>query len=372
MHRRGAIAPLSAVCLVIVMMMAAFAVDIGFLMVVKADLQRAADAAAQSAVLEYRNDGSLPSVFASVRNSAKAGVESNPILGEEASAELNLSNSDPNGDIILGQIDFDDPRKPMALDSPDQFNAVQVQVRRSNLKNGSVPLFFGRIFGLQDLDMEATATAALMKNVSGFEFPTNGENIPLLPITVSVAYWDSFLNSGTVDEWSFDKANRDVTVGSDGIPETSLFPNDTGSAGNFGTVNIGTKNNSTRFLGNQIENGVTQTDLDFHGGQLEITPGSSLTLTGDPGISGGIADNLAAIIGEVRIIPIFASVDGNGSGAEFSIVRFEAVRIMAVDLRTGNKFLAVQPAKLSLNGLIQGPSSSITSGGIFSLPVIVQ
>ena len=45
--RRGAIAPLSAVCLVIVMMMAAFAIDIGFLMVVKADLQRAADAAVQ-------------------------------------------------------------------------------------------------------------------------------------------------------------------------------------------------------------------------------------------------------------------------------------------------------------------------------------
>jgi hypothetical protein len=369
--RKGAIAPLSAFCMVIVMMMAAFAVDIGFIMVARSDLQRAADAAAQSAVLDYRNDGSLTSILTDVRKSAKTGVESNPILRDVATADLNLFNADPNGDIVLGRIDFEQPRNQMTFDSPDQYNGVRVTVRRSLDKNGAVPLFFGRMFGLQNMELEASATAALIKNVSGFKIPSSGENVPILPITVSVAYWDNLLDAGTFDDWSFDAENQIVIRGKDDNAEVVLFPNETGSAGNFGTVNIGTSSNSTSFLGNQIRNGVTQTDLDFHGGQLELNDSSQLTLSGSPGMSLGIEGALASLTGKVRVIPIYSSVSGDGNNAEFSIVRFEAVRIMAVQLVNGEKFVAVQPAKLSFKGVIQSPSSG-TSRRVFSPPVIVQ
>ena len=225
--RQGAIAPLAAISMSIVMMMAAFAVDMGLIMVAKADLQRAADAAAQSAVLDYRNDGSLVTVLTSVRESARTATESNPVLNTIASVNLNRFNANSNGDVLLGRIDFENPRDQMTSDSPGQYNAVTVRVRRTLDKNGSVPLFFGRIFGMQGLELEARATAALIKNVGGFRIPSSGENVPLLPITVSTTYWDFMSQHDIHDEWSYDAENQVVKNAPDDKPEIVLFPNET-------------------------------------------------------------------------------------------------------------------------------------------------
>ena len=53
---------------------------------------------------------------------------------------------------------------------------------------------------------------------------------------------------------------------------------------------------------------------------------------GDTGISAGVKDELASIIGQTRIIPVFSSVSGNGNNATYVIVRWVGVRVMAVKL----------------------------------------
>jgi Flp pilus assembly protein TadG len=86
--RRGAIAVLTAVFLIVVMAMVAFAVDIGILCTGRTELQRCADAAAHAAVLEYRNNSDSTTVIAEVRRVAGENVESNEVLNKSASVSF--------------------------------------------------------------------------------------------------------------------------------------------------------------------------------------------------------------------------------------------------------------------------------------------
>ena len=49
---------------------------------------------------------------------------------------------------------------------------------------------------------------------------------------------------------------------------------------------------------------------------MEFDANGKLYLNGDTGISAGVKDELASIIGKPRIIPVFESVSGNGNNAE--------------------------------------------------------
>ena len=81
---------------------------------------------------------------------------------------------------------------------------------------------------------------------------------------------------------------------------------------------------------------------------------------GDTGLSAGIKDELAAIIGQPRTIPIFNSVTGPGNNAEFTVINFARVRIMYVKL-TGpmkNKQVIIQPAVVVDESFVTSDSGS--------------
>ena len=113
-------------------------------------------------------------------------------------------------------------------------------------------------------------------------------------------------NSGS-DAYHWNPESKTVSVGADGFKEVNLFPQGTGSPGNRGTVDIGSSNNSTAAIAQQILYGISPADLAFHGGKLEFDSNGQLFLNGDTGISAGVKDELASIIGKPRIIPIFSS-----------------------------------------------------------------
>ena len=99
-----------------------------------------------------------------------------------------------------------------------------------------------------------------------------------------------------------------------------------------------------------------------------------MTLNGDTGISAGVKDELASIIGLTRIIPVFSSVSGNGNNATFTIVRWVGVRILAVKL-TGamnSKYLMVQPATVLARNVVPGDASRTWSSTIYSPVVLVK
>ena len=118
--------------------------------------------------------------------------------------------------------------------------------------------------------------------------------------------------------------------------------------GNFGTVDIGRHNNSTADISRQILNGPNQADFDAMGGSVAIPPGGTLWLQGDTGISAGFKDELAAIRGQTRLIPIYNTTSDEhptrqGNNTRYPIKMFVGVTILDVRLTGGNKQLTIQP-----------------------------
>jgi hypothetical protein len=177
-----------------------------------------------------------------------------------------------------------------------------------------------------------------------------------------------------VDNYRFDPESGRVIPGSDGVPEVNLYPQGTGSPGNRGTVDIGGQNNSTNDIARQILHGISAEDLAALGKPLVLDSSGTMTLNGDTGISAGVKDELASIVGQKRIIPIFSSVSGNGNNASYNIVAWVGIRILDVRL-TGamkSKYVYVQPAGVIARNIIPGDASRTWSEMLFSPAVLVR
>lgn len=382
--RRGAISVLAAVLMVVVLMAVAFAVDLGMICQARTELQRSADAAALAATNELlhqmqRNPGEGATVIQTtshvVRGTAASTAGLNNVFRVAPQLDLNSHNSE-SGEIVIGKMErLADNRAAISLDSPNEFNSVQVRIERSAQQNGELQLFFGRLTGLNSVAASAQAQAAFLQSFKGFRVPTGGENPPptlmFLPFAVHNDSWQNAIDGVGPDSFGWDAETKTVRARSDGIADLNLFPLDTGAGGNFGTVDIGSNNSNTPTLKRQIVEGVTPRDLDFHGGALVLDNSGTLILSGDPGLkAGAIQPQLRQIIGQPRIIPLYSSVSGSGNQARFTIVGFAGCRILDVNLTTSNKRLVIQPAAIITRGGI--PDDSGRSSHIYSPVVLVR
>jgi hypothetical protein len=124
-------------------------------------------------------------------------------------------------------------------------------------------------------------------------------------------------------------------------------------------VDIGSPNNSTADISRQILYGINSNDLSyFEDGELSLADGP-LDLNGDTGLSAAVKDELAAILGQPRTIPIFDQVSNPGNNAMYRVVAFGGVRIVDVKL-TGpmsKKKVIIQPALVVDDSATTGPQS---------------
>ena len=135
--RRGAVIVLAAVLLVALLCVVAFAVDFGYIVMVKTQLQNAADAGALAGA------GSLRDGSAEAKNSAETFAEMHPV------ANLNVDVK-PTQDIELGRWDH----RAFAFSSAEEeVDAVRVTCRHS------ARLFFAKVFGKTSADLSASAVA---------------------------------------------------------------------------------------------------------------------------------------------------------------------------------------------------------------------
>jgi len=361
-RRKGNVLVLTAFMLVVMMGLLSVTVDIGYLQTARCQLQQAADAAALAAAEELIDDEALigsPGMTDEIQQARSLAVQfaaANPVCNANPVVDSNTSNN-PTGDVVVGYLsDPSNPSVTMDYTDSDTFNAVQVRVRRNSARNGEVPFFFARALGVQSIAAETNATAAILKNMRGFQSPGNGEKLHLLPFALDQQTWNTLLAGGGTDTWTWDATDGVVRSGSDGIREVNLYPQGTGSPGNRGTVDIGSSNNSTSNIARQITDGITQADLDHLGGKIEFNENGELFLNGDTGISAGVKDELASIIGDPRMIPIFHEVHGPGNNAQYTIVAFAGVRIVEVKLTGSNssKRVMIQPARVITGGGIAG------------------
>ncbi len=351
-RRRGAALVLAVALMFALFGFLAFSIDTGYLAQSKAEMRRSADAAALAGCWELYGQMDkgvhAPASHAAIRTVAANMAALNPICKQQPQVDA----SELSQDITIGYLnDLRDSN--INNDSSRPFYAVKVEVKRTADTNGEIPFFFGRIFGQTGRPMTSEATAVMAKQISGFSTPTSGgPNINLLPFALDQTTWDGLMaatqsGSGGVDDYAFDPETGEVTAGQDGIFEVNLYPQGTGSPGNRGTVDIGGANNSTNDIARQILYGISEQDLQDLGKDLVMDPSTeTMTLNGDTGISAGVKDELASIIGEKRIIPIFSSVSGNGNNANYTIVRWCGVRIIDVKLtgKMSGKKLIIQPA----------------------------
>jgi Flp pilus assembly protein TadG len=378
--RKGTITVLSAFLAIVLVGMVAFSVDIGYVLSAKEELQRTADASALAACWEYgqklANGQSSSVAMTAARTTAVNYALANHVTNAGMTVGTNSSN-DPNGDIVFGYIsDFKNSYSPFVTNSPNGINAVRVRLYKDSSANGEVPYFFARVFGLEGQVLHTEAVAGIIRDIKGFETPADGSNLNILPYALDVTTWNNFIANNGTDSYYWNNTTKTVSSGSDGLVEVNLFPQGTGSPGNRGTVDIGGSNNSTNDIARQIVDGISPGDmtaLEATGRSLVFDACGKLNLNGDTGISAGVKDELASIIGKPRIIPIFESVTGNGNNAEYKIVKWQGIRIMGVKL-TGSmsqKHVTIQVAPVMSNGIVPSPATG-TSSYVYSPVVLVR
>jgi Flp pilus assembly protein TadG len=146
-RRKGAILILAALVMIPVFAFVALSVDFGYVLVMKARLINAADAAALAAAQElHLSEGQSRGL---AKNTALEVARANP----EGS-----NNGLLQSDIVFGHWD---PLEYSFTASNNLPNAVQITTRRSQLNGNALPLFFAPVIGHSVADVSATAIAAI-------------------------------------------------------------------------------------------------------------------------------------------------------------------------------------------------------------------
>ncbi len=353
LRRRGAVTVFMAVMLLGLLGMVAFALDYGVLLKTRTDLQRVADSAALAALQDLvpASDGTqdLAATAAAVRTYATANTD----------ASFQILDSD----IEIGRYDPSTIYSQVTLLNDGIFDTVRVTVRRDAQANLPVSLFFAPVLGLQESGVAATATAVLQR------VTTLKPGDAILPISLPQDVWEA-QNPGDVWTVYGDGKISDSTGGE--IP------------GNWGTVDVGSTNNSTSDMNDQITNGLDQSHLDFlyADGRLptnsHIDTAQPLWLNADTGISSGVKSSIQGVHGQTRLMPIYDYLGGDptGNNLEFHIVGWGVV-IVDDSSWKGNKNTWVRVEKAYTYDGYLTPQSDLsnTTGtvtGAFTSPALVE
>lgn len=154
--RKGQVYAVVAVSLVVLLAMAALTMDVGVMAVSKQQLQAAADAGALAgvAMLQRTFDVDLAT------QAAIEAAGANAVLGNDVDV-------DAETDVVIGAWTEDGEIVPFdesggVISVPDGPVAVQVTVRRTeDSPDGPISLQFARIFGIDHIELSASATAGL-------------------------------------------------------------------------------------------------------------------------------------------------------------------------------------------------------------------
>jgi Flp pilus assembly protein TadG len=359
-RRKGAVAALVAILLVALLAMVAFCLDYGYMIRVNAELQNAADAAALAGASQLMG----PQIGGATVSSEQA----NASIAAARTAARQFSQLNTAGSVALNMLSSDtvvgymaNPRdQSQTLDAwtsgEPMPNTVQVLLRRDSMANTPVSLFFARLLGVNTWNCTAKATAAFQQPSSVTGFNSTTTNAKLLPIAVDVNYWNAFVTNGAssdgtkVDSYSVSQPDNEtsppnnVTSGGDGVPEfVNLYPNDN-SPGNFGLVCIGPPATDVAAFQSWIHNGASPSDLSYFGSNgFQATPTSPAICAGGPGLKSTLCLDLASIVGQPRIVPLFSSYLGTGSDATYTIVGFGGITIVSATGSGSGIQVIVQP-----------------------------
>ena len=374
-QRKGAIVVLAAATLVMIFGFVAFSVDTGYIALTKAQLQNAADASALAAAQELVDGYNLWGVIESPI------IEQNARDAAEAIAQLHA-----NGDATSTQIDtMQDVRFGRRTKDPvtnefhyewgvPPYDTVEVTLRRARSRGTALNLFFAPVIGNDNAEIIVSAKTGIRSGV-GVKIPPTDQisRAGVLPITLDVGTWELFMddysNGAWGDVFKWDEEEKRVRFGHDGIKEINIYPEAYTNLppGNRGLCDWGHPSNSKADTKRQILEGLSEYDLSFYPNNEIRFDNGPMDIPGNTGLAASIQNPLNQIKGEVRLLPLFSAVHGNGNGngggnnTVYTIVKLVPVRILDAKL-TGppsQKRLIVQPAAYSDSAVIPGEAPDL-------------
>ncbi|MFH1058936.1 MAG: pilus assembly protein TadG-related protein [Pseudomonadota bacterium] len=176
---RGATAPMAAVFLVALIGMLGASVDLGALYSARGEVQNAADASALAAantmIAWDANNLALARPNTALSN-ARTYSSRNKAQGVSLNLRAPLGDDFTIGFWDNDTGDFDLSRTGLGLTNPDDLTGVRVRVRRDDSANTPLRTFFSGIVGVNQVPVNATATAFLGWAGSS---PTGGITLPI-------------------------------------------------------------------------------------------------------------------------------------------------------------------------------------------------
>jgi hypothetical protein len=372
---------LVAVSLVLILGFGALAVDLGQLYVARAELQRAADAAALAGATAYFTDAGLTQNLTVLEPMINDRAQQASLLNPTHHAETFLELAD----IVIGTYDFDNPADVLDTSGTEPFNAVQVTTRRTpESTNGSISMYLAGVLGIQEASVTATATAATDFRFSAYEVKEVEELYPpMLPMTLNVNLYNEMAESGP-DEYTY--VDGAVHEQPDGVNEIHLYswrvntndPNDPlddfyelsdQGAGNFALLDFDAvnmfdveSNIVTSLSGDQIIDEFGATVISYY-----TDTGEPITyeLDGEAGLRVSLADTFSARIGDVVGIFLHDQVIEDIGADIFRNVGIRFGRIMESSLQgSDDKLLVFQPIAYSGPEIIVDEDAGSTAGHI--------
>lgn len=392
--RWGAIVLLASGMMVMVFGFLAFTVDVGYIALTKAQLEAANDAGVRAAVYELRDGLGFGATKTDSEAKASAMQAATTVAGANRAGDQSSIYVNSTRDVRVGNVVFDPTTGTWAKQwNVAPYNMVELSLHRDQLPAGNtetgegnpvtpngdapLPLFFAPVIGHDDAPLLTKAVSALLPG-KGFRVPTgSGKRADILPFALDLDTWNDLINNNTGDDnYTCNVQTETVSAGGDGISEVNLYPDGDKNLppGNRGTVDLGAGNNSSSDIARQILYGLNAYDLSFFpNNEISASSSNPLMLNGDTGISAGFKDELEAIKGESRAIPIFTHVSGNGNNAMYTVVKFVGIRIVDVKLTGNPKHLIVQPSPYIGDCVTYDTSGApIHEDTIFTTPVLIE
>lgn len=191
--RTGAVAILTVLLIVMIIGCVAMAVDIGFVMLTKTQIQAAVDASALAAGTELLPGLGKYATATPAEVSAAASQQAGIFAGHNVAGEAAAAYVDQNRDISFGRAQFNAATGEWEKTwGATPYNMVRVVVRKDQDGSGTadrpLPLMFAPILGINTQPLAATATAVLMA-ADGFRVPPGGSNANVLPFAFRELVW---------------------------------------------------------------------------------------------------------------------------------------------------------------------------------------
>ena len=228
--RRGAMAILLLVGLVVFLGLGAVALNLTWLTSHKVELRRACEAAALAGAAQLLDPSagtaSSATDAATAARVLTATGQAGTFFAANSPAILQTTGVDP--DVVAGWCE--DPTSPHALFLPwtgtGPVNSLFVRGVRRRSNGQAVVLWFGHLFGVGSAEPGAAAMATMDQRIYGFR-PLDLVPVPMVPLLVpATSQWPSG-GAGTAgslpDNYSVAPRTGAVGAGADGVAEITLL-----------------------------------------------------------------------------------------------------------------------------------------------------